>query len=276
MSIAPSLHFFLTWSTILLGATSHTEAKSTAVSRTVPLHYPALYPESIVWDDGLGHFISGSLARGSLFSITENGTVDEFIRDADYSGIAATVGVTIDAPRRRILTVINNVFDHPSSFHGLAAYDLDTKARLLLAKFDKHGCPNDVTVDPNSGFAYVTDSARNLIFQISPSGDPQIFTENPLLNSQPIVAVDPPAVRSGLNGITFTEDYLLVVQSNSGKLFKGPLEFCIYCKRSSSGQILQLNISCLKGPKRHCNDRACSFSGSFYGGREGNGRFARR
>ncbi|MCO5597112.1 hypothetical protein L7F22_051186 [Adiantum nelumboides] len=216
------LHCFLAWSAIpiLLGATSHSEAKSTTVSRTVPLHYPALYPESIAWDDGLGHFISGSLARGALFSIMENGTVDEFIRDADYSGMAATVGVIIDTSRRRILTVINNVLDHPSSFHGLAAYDLDTKARLFLAKFDKQGCPNDVTVDPNSGFAYVTDSARNLVFKISLSGESLIFTENYLFNSQPIVAVDPPAVRTGLNGITFTENYLLVVQSNSGKLFK--------------------------------------------------------
>lgn len=215
--MGPFLQFF-TCSIFLFGA-CYREAKSEA-SRTVPVHYPALYPESIAWDDGLGLFISGSLALGCLFSIKENGTVDEFIRDADYSGIAATVGVTIDVPHRRILTVINNVFDHPSSFHGLASYDLHTKARLFLAKFDKHACPNDVSVDPNSGFAYVTDSARDLIYKISPSGESSVFTESPLFTSQPIVAVDPPAVRTGLNGITFTKDNLLVVQSKSGKLFR--------------------------------------------------------
>eukprot|EP00250_Pteridium_aquilinum_P009972 c19062_g1_i4 orf=80-976(+) len=158
---------FLFFVTILVAAT-YTEAKST-VLRTVSLHYPALYPESLAWDEELGLFISGSLARGALFSITENGTVDEFIRDTDYSGISATVGLTVDAPRRRVLAVVNNVFEHPSSFHALASYNLDTKARLFLAKFDGAACPNDVAVDPTSGFAYVTDSARDVIFKVSPS-----------------------------------------------------------------------------------------------------------
>lgn len=210
--MAPVLLFFVT---IL----SYTQATST-VKRTVSVHYPALYPESLAWDDGLQLLISGSLARGALFSITVNGTVEEFIRDTDYAGIAATVGLATDPPRRRILTVVNNVFDHPSSFHGLAAYNLDTKTRLFLSKFDGHGCPNDVAVDPASGFAYVTDSANNLILKISPSGESSVFSQNPIFTSQPIVAVDPPAVRTGLNGIAVAGDYLLITQSRSGKLFR--------------------------------------------------------
>eukprot|EP00250_Pteridium_aquilinum_P009970 c19062_g1_i1 orf=80-1189(+) len=209
---------FLFFVTILVAAT-YTEAKST-VLRTVSLHYPALYPESLAWDEELGLFISGSLARGALFSITENGTVDEFIRDTDYSGISATVGLTVDAPRRRVLAVVNNVFEHPSSFHALASYNLDTKARLFLAKFDGAACPNDVAVDPTSGFAYVTDSARDVIFKVSPSGESSVFAQNPIFESQPIVAIDPPAVRCGLNGIAVVDDYLLVSQSKSGKLFR--------------------------------------------------------
>ncbi|KAH7301866.1 hypothetical protein KP509_23G046700 [Ceratopteris richardii] len=160
------------------------------------------------------------MALGSLFSITENGTVEEFIQDIDYSRITATLGVTIDSHRQRILTVINNVFDNPSGFHGVACYDLNSKARLFLAKFDKQAWPNDITVDRISGFAFVTDSANDVIYKVSQSGEASEFVKDPLFKSQSIVAVDPAAVRSGLNGITFAEDYLLVIQSNSGKLFK--------------------------------------------------------
>lgn len=211
-------------SLVLLLLSCCSMAATASVIRSIPLSYPALYPESFAWDDRLGLFISGSIIHGSLFTFSDNGNVQEFIRDDAYAGKAATVGVILDNPRRRVLVVVRNVLNHSSSFDALAAYNIDTKERVFLARLEKEGVtagPNDVTVDP-SGNAYVTDSTHNILWKVTPEGEVSVFTDSPVLKSQPVVAVESPAARFGLNGAVVTEQgkALLAVQTNTGKLFK--------------------------------------------------------
>ncbi|KAM7487721.1 LOW QUALITY PROTEIN: hypothetical protein LguiB_025205 [Lonicera macranthoides] len=117
---------------------------------------------------------------------------------------------------------------------------------------------NDVAVDPD-GNAYVTNSASNFIWKVNPEGERSVFSRTkpslevhtlsamngmllndkqiyvgPLLRKQQDMKVEgsssfttypvdqgTPYSSCGLNGIVYvSEGYLLVVQSNTGKLFK--------------------------------------------------------
>eukprot|EP00249_Psilotum_nudum_P013664 c24447_g1_i1 orf=359-1501(+) len=193
----------------------------------IPINHPALYPEGFAWDDYSGRFITGSIGHGCLFTVSDGGVVQEFIKDDAYAGKAAIVGVDLDRPRRRVLVVVRNALNAPSAFDALASYHLQTKERIFLSRLDREGMksgPNDVAVDP-SGNAYVTDSVANFVWKVTPEGVASVFAESPLFSPHPIIAIDPPAVVCGLNGIVVVGgQFLLVVQTNSGKLFKVGLE----------------------------------------------------
>ncbi|KAF8399013.1 hypothetical protein HHK36_014880 [Tetracentron sinense] len=101
---------------------------------------------------------------------------------------------------------------------------LFSQTRLFLAPLT-----NDLTSDCQianavavdyKGNAFVTNSAGNFIWKVNSNGQPSIFSRSPMFTSQ---YVDPnlPYSFCGLNGIAYiSKGYLLVVQSNTGKMFK--------------------------------------------------------
>ncbi|CAH8384261.1 unnamed protein product [Eruca vesicaria subsp. sativa] len=192
---------------------------------------PALYPEGLTWDPAGQHFLVGSLHTRTIHSVSDAGVVQTLISDPYLPENATILGITVDSSNRRLLAAIHCLPPLPPC-SALAAYDLRTGGgggRIFLSPLPSlpgndeivRDVANDVAVDYN-GNAYVTNSAKNFIWKVSRDGTAAIFSRSPLFNSQPVAADADASFRdSGLNGIVYnSKGYLLVVQSNTGKMFK--------------------------------------------------------
>jgi sugar lactone lactonase YvrE len=182
---------------------------------------PNLYPEGMTYDPIDQHFIVGSLKHRSIHSVSDAGTIETLIFDPSLPQNSTILGLTVDSINRRLLAVIHKGL--------LASYDIATRRRVFLsllpipdddsndASDGMVAMANDVTVD-FKGNAYVTSSMRNLIWKVDVNGGASIFSRSPAFNKY----VDPHAPeRCGLNGIAYVnKGYMLVVQSNTGKMFK--------------------------------------------------------
>ncbi|XP_058184388.1 uncharacterized protein LOC131301895 [Rhododendron vialii] len=181
--------------------------------------YPNLYPESLSYDPSAQHFVLGSLRRPTLLSISDASVTATLLPPGDHPSLpdnSSFVGVLVDHHTRRLLAVLRS-----PSLNALAAFDLRSPPLLPLLFLTPlpSSSPNDVAVD-FSGNAYVTDSANNRIWKITPSGAASVFSTSPAFTSHP---VEPNKIYTscGLNGIVYNgKGYLLVVQSNTGKMFK--------------------------------------------------------
>ncbi|XP_043694389.1 uncharacterized protein LOC122645108 [Telopea speciosissima] len=77
----------------------------------------------------------------------------------------------------------------------------------------------DVAVD-HAGNAYVTNPVGNFIWKVEPTGKPSVLSMSAIFSSQHMYTRQPYSL-SGLNGIAYvSKSFLLVVQTNTGKLFK--------------------------------------------------------
>jgi hypothetical protein len=183
-----------------------------------------LYPESLAWDPTAQHFLVGSLRYPKIVSVSDAAVVDTFIFDESLPPESVFLGVTVDSHLGRLLAVVHSNSEIPP-YNGLAAYDLRSGNRLFLAPLidpasTNHAAgTNDVAVD-FSGNAFVTNSASNFVWKVNSKGEGSVFSNSSVFSSHP---VDPttPFNSCGLNGIAYnSKGYLLVVQSNTGKLFK--------------------------------------------------------
>ncbi|XP_059655406.1 uncharacterized protein LOC132302530 [Cornus florida] len=196
-------------------------------SHAIHFRSPNLYPEGLAWDPAAQHFVAGSLSHRIIVSVSDAAVVDTLIHDPTLPPHSTILGLTVDSINRRLLAVIHATRPHPV-FNALAAYDLRTRTRIFLAPLDDptnattttdRPIANDVAVD-FSGNAFVTNAADNYIWKVSPDGDTTIFSRSPVFTSHPVDR-DAPYSFCGLNGIAYvSKGYLLVVQSNTGKLFK--------------------------------------------------------
>ncbi|XP_057948518.1 uncharacterized protein LOC131144126 [Malania oleifera] len=184
---------------------------------------PNLYPEGITWDPSDQHFLVGSLHHRSILAVSDAGIVETFIADHALPVNASILGLAVDSTHRRLLAVVHAAEPLPQ-FDALAAYDLRTRRRLFLAHLppsDPAHRPvaNDVAVD-FLGNAYVTNSEGNFIWKVDVEGEPSIFSRSTVFSAYPVER-DAPYSACGLNGIAYiSKGYLLVVQSNTGKMFK--------------------------------------------------------
>ncbi|KAJ0240516.1 Uncharacterized protein HA466_0221420 [Hirschfeldia incana] len=189
---------------------------------------PALYPEGLIWDPSTQHFLVGSLHSRTIHSVSDAGVVQTIISDPFLPENATILGLAVDSGNRRLLAGIHCAPPLlPCS--ALAAYDLHRGGRRIflspLPSLDNQDTvrdiANDVAVD-HKGNAYVTNSAKNFIWKVDSNGVASIFSTSPLFNSQTVVPDADASFRDcGLNGIVYdSRGYLLVVQSNTGKMFK--------------------------------------------------------
>ncbi|XP_062111074.1 uncharacterized protein LOC133822680 [Humulus lupulus] len=189
---------------------------------TITFRSPNLYPEGITWDPSAQHFIVGSIRDRKLVSVSDAGVAETLIYDPDLPENAAIGGLAIDSVNNRVLAVVH-AFDPLPPFDALVAYDLRTRRRAFLSLLPSDGeqrpIANAVAVD-FKGNSYVTNSAGNFIWKVNDRGEASIFSKSPAFTAH-AVDRDSPFSFCGLNGIVyFSKGYLLVVQSNTGKMFK--------------------------------------------------------
>lgn len=193
-----------------------------------------LFPESFSWDPKSQHFIVGSTRRQELIAVSDAGVVETLISDTSLPPNSSFLGVTVDRYSNRLLACVHRVPspESPTPFNALAAYDLQSNRRLFLASLldeniiemvteDDVQLPvaKDVAVDFH-GNAYVTNSGGNFIWKVDVNGDVSILSKSKAFKSHPVDTTTD-YHKCGLNGVAFSSTgYLLVVQSNTGKLFR--------------------------------------------------------
>ncbi|CAI0412301.1 unnamed protein product [Linum tenue] len=191
---------------------------------------PNLYPEGLAYDRSAQHFIVGSLRHRSIHSVSDAGVVDTLITDLSLPPNASILGLAVDSVNNRLLAAVHSMAPLPI-FNALAAYDLRTRQQLFLSLLPDGGATataarpvaNAVAVD-FKGNAYVTNSLGteegNFIWKVDSEGNASIFSRSDKFTESPVDR-DLPYSESGLNGVAYvSKGYLLVVQSNTGKVFK--------------------------------------------------------
>ncbi|GAB4844617.1 hypothetical protein Ancab_038018 [Ancistrocladus abbreviatus] len=187
---------------------------------------PNLYPEGLAWDPSAQHFIVGSLRHRTFLSVSDAGVVNNILSDPSLPPNSTILGIAIDPHRRRLLAAVHSLPPLPP-FNALAAYDLRSLTPIFLSPLPSDpssssspDVANDVAVDFD-GNAYVTNSGNNFIWKVNVEGEPSIFSRSHLFTKYPPVDPSSPYNSSGLNGVAYlSKGYLLVAQSNTGKMFK--------------------------------------------------------
>jgi sugar lactone lactonase YvrE len=141
--------------------------------------YPLLaqYPEGGIYEPGDHAFYVGSLAEGSVHRIDAQTGEDETMFVEDAPGLWWTLGMAVDAPRRRLWVCAmedRREFDEEVDYDGYVwLFDLDTGTRekvfALDDAFTDASC-TDVAVT-SDGTAYVTDRDFGNVYAIDAADD---------------------------------------------------------------------------------------------------------
>ncbi|XP_020230690.1 uncharacterized protein LOC109811346 [Cajanus cajan] len=184
----------------------------------------SLFPEGLAWDPTTQRFLVGSLRQRTISAVSEGGKVETLVSDDSLPENVTVGGITVDSLNHRVVAVFHSLEPLPP-FDALAAYDLRSGSRVYLSLLpraagdDRRLIANDVTAD-GGGEAYVTNAGGNYIWKVDRNGEASIFSRSARFTEHTVVR---DAVYSvcGLNGIVHvSKGYLLVVQSNTGKMFK--------------------------------------------------------
>jgi len=137
-------------------------------------------PEGVEYDMTNRRFLTGSLSEGTVFEVTNEGTVVPFVTDDE---LISSVGIEVDELRDRLLVANADfaVFQGDSSGQAkLGVYDLDTRDRLAMVDLgplvagETGHFANDVAV-ADDGTAYVTDTQANAIYVVDADYEPSLL-----------------------------------------------------------------------------------------------------
>jgi sugar lactone lactonase YvrE len=184
----------------------------------------ARYPEGIAAENKSGTFYVSSVADGSIYRGNVRDEEAELFLPGGEDGRTQAVGLALDDGRLYVVGgMTGKVFVY------------DTSSKKLIRSFeaqgdDTPGFLNDVTVNPHSGDAYITDSFVPILWRVpaeavkeDPSTpgelEPWLDLGPPAPNQDPLI---PYTTGFNLNGIVATPNgrYLLTVQSNTGNLYR--------------------------------------------------------
>jgi len=170
-----------------------------------------VFPEGIAFQQGTGDFFVSSNQDGTIFRGNVRDEQTSVFLPAGSDGRTTATGMKVDDQGR--------LFIAGASTGKIFVYDTATGA--LIGQFDNNVAAtflNDIAITRN-GDAYVTDSLDPTLYKVSidAQGQPQFeawldFTGTPFVYQPGFNA----------NGIVASPDgkYLVIVQSNTGKLFR--------------------------------------------------------
>jgi Cu-Zn family superoxide dismutase len=188
-----------------------------------------VYPEGIAYDPGTGYFYVSATGDGAIYRGRLDQPSMELFLPGGGDGRIFCLGLKVDDKGR--LYVSGGISGQ--------VYVYDTRTKVLLAKFQAGPPPagnppqpgsfiNDVALAPN-GDAYFTDSFNPVLYRLSTGADGN-FTIDSSLNFTGTTLVYKHGAtlmeNVNLNGIAATPDgkFLIVVQTNTGKLFRVSLD----------------------------------------------------
>jgi len=155
---------------------------------------PDLFPEGMAYASYNGRVYAGSLKRKIVWT-DKSGEVHDFVKEGE-GGLAFVAGLHVDTSRRQLWAVSSAFAPLPNgAVQGLFRYDLDTGKLLDVFPLPDAigGALNDVAVEPKSGAAYTTNTAKGNVYVASPG----IKVLSEFL---------PPGSVSGANGIALSSD----------------------------------------------------------------------
>jgi hypothetical protein len=167
--------------------------------KSLTIHRPALYPETIEYDRKRDKFLVSSFREGAVYEVDRQGQASIVVKD---ERLCSVLGIAVDADRGRLWAVI---------------YDLSTGKALnyvdLAPLASGPHLLNGIALD-SDGNAYVTDSFTPAIYKIDSHGTAAVFLSDAQFAGEGI----------NLNGLVVHPDgYLLVIKKSDGVLFKVPL-----------------------------------------------------
>lgn len=170
----------------------------------------AVFPEGVAFQDRTGYFFVSSTQDGTIFrGHVEDEAASVFLAGG-LAGRTAATGLKVDEEGR--------LFVSGAGTGRMFVYD--TASGALLASFQTTRTPtfvNDVAV-AKDGSAYFTDSLSPFLYRVFWNGSTWAMEEWLTFTGTPLAYV----AGFNVNGVVATPDgkYLLVVQSNTGKLFR--------------------------------------------------------
>ena len=174
-------------------------------------------PEGIEYDALNQRFLTGSLADGTVYEITDDGALVAAVVDEQLRG---SVGIEVDEARNRLL-VTNSDLASTVGAAQLGIYELDSGARIAMIDLaasiedrpaDAAHFANDVAVS-TAGIAFVTDSRMKVVYKVD-----RYYRASVLWD----FGRDSPL---SLNGIEYhPAGYLILVSPATGQLIKLPVD----------------------------------------------------
>jgi Cu-Zn family superoxide dismutase len=195
---------------LLVGALGWTTMAGAARPDAYVLPGEDVFPEGVAFDRSSGYFYVSSTTNGAIFRGHVNNPLTEVFLPGNQDGRTTATGLEVDHQGR--------LFVSGGGSPMVFVYEAGSGTLLAALGVEGAGFINDVAVTPN-GDAFFTDSLVPVIYRVSQDASGAYVVEDWLdLTGTAIEYVQ----GFNVNGIVVSQDgrYLIVVQSNTGELFR--------------------------------------------------------
>ena len=155
---------------------------------------------AIAWDESRQAFLAGTLADGTLLSVTEGGETQVLLEADEENGLWSITGIAVDAANNRLWLASSATprfatFSITDKNRG-ALFELDLKSLEILGRYNLpvDGLDHDLgsLALTDDGHVYVIDRATPIVYAKLPDGQRlEAFFANPETRSLDGIAVTP-------------------------------------------------------------------------------------